>query len=48
MRKPKPREIATIAMPIFIAEAVVAVALFMGVAITVEGHALWVWIAGMQ
>lgn len=40
-------EIVAVAAPIFIAEAVVAVALFLGVAITVQGHTLWGWIVGM-
>lgn len=42
------REIAAVAVPIFIAEAVVAIALFLGAAITIEGHVLWVMIVGLQ
>lgn len=48
MRNPDPREIAAVAVPIFIAEAVVAVALFLGTAVTVQGHVLWTLIVGLQ
>jgi hypothetical protein len=46
MHKPDRREIAAVAVPIFAAEAAVAVALFLGAAITVQGHTLWAIVIG--
>lgn len=47
MNKPDRREIMITAVPIFAAEAVVVVALFMGAVITINGHALWAYLVGM-
>lgn len=47
MRKPDRREIIITAAPIFAAEAVVVVALFLGAVVTINGHALWTVIVGM-
>jgi hypothetical protein len=47
MRKPDPVEIVAVAAPIFIAEAVVVVVLFLGIAVTVQGHTIWGVIAGI-
>jgi hypothetical protein len=38
--KPTPAELIQVAMPIFAAEAVVAIVVLLGAAITVRGHAL--------
>lgn len=46
MRKPDNREIIVVAAPIFAAQAVVGVALFLGAAIVVQGHTLWGAIIG--
>lgn len=46
MRKPEPTEIVAIALPIFAAEAVVAVGLFLGAAITVNGHSIYAVLLG--
>lgn len=47
MRKPDPVEVAAAAMPVFIAEAVVAVVMFLGAAIFIQGHTLWAAIIGL-
>lgn len=48
MRKPDPREIAAVAVPVLFAEAAVIVAIFLFVAITINGHAVWAAIVGLQ
>jgi hypothetical protein len=46
MKRPENREIIVIATPIFAAQAVVGVALFLGAAVLVQGHTLWAVIIG--
>lgn len=47
MRKPEPIELIAVATPVFLAQAVVGVALFLGAAILVQGHTLWGAIIGL-
>ena len=46
MHKPAPRELAVIAAPIFLAEAAVVAALFLGAVIVVQGRTLWAVVLG--
>lgn len=46
MHKPDRAEITAVAVPVFAAEAAVIVALFLGAAITVQGHSLWAVVIG--
>jgi hypothetical protein len=46
MRKPESVEIIAIVTPIFAAQAVVGIALFLGAAVLVQGHTLWAVIIG--
>lgn len=48
MRKPEAGEVLAVAAPVFVAEAVVVVVMFMGAAITVNGHTIWSAILGMN
>lgn len=41
MRRPDREEVAVVIAPVFIAEAAVVVALFLGASIVVNGHTLW-------
>lgn len=41
MRKPDPRDLIAVGVPVFMAEAVVVVALFVGASVIVNGHTLW-------
>lgn len=47
MRKPEPVELIAVATPVFLAQAVVGVAVILGAAITIQGHALWTVLLGM-
>jgi hypothetical protein len=47
MRKPDRKEVAIVIAPVFIAEAVVIVALFVGASVVIRGHVLWAFILGM-
>jgi hypothetical protein len=47
MRDPEPVELIAAATPVFIAQAVVGVAVVLGAAVTIQGHALWTVILGM-
>lgn len=47
MRDPKPVELIAVATPVFIAQAVVGIAVVLGAAITIQGHALWTVLLGM-
>lgn len=47
MRRPNPKEIAVAAAPVFIAEAVVAVVMFLGATIIINGHTLWGALVGV-
>lgn len=47
MRKPDPVEVAAAAVPVFIAEAVVAVVMFLGATIIINGHTLWGALVGV-
>lgn len=47
MKRPEPVELIAVATPVFIAQAVVGVAMILGAAITVQGHAIWTVVLGM-
>jgi len=46
MRKPERREIVAVAAPIFAAEAVVVVVMFLGATVIINGHTLWAAVLG--
>lgn len=46
MRDPDRSELLAVAAPVFIAQAVVGVALFLGATIMVRGHTLWAVVIG--
>ena len=47
MKRPEPVELIAVATPVFLAQAVVGVALILGAAITIQGHTLWAIVTGM-
>lgn len=44
--KPEPVELIAAATPVFIAQAVVGVVMFLGAAVMINGHTLWATIIG--
>jgi len=47
MKRPQTVELIAVATPVFLAQAVVGVAVILGAAITIQGHALWTVLLGM-